>query len=52
MLAYIDPGSGSLLIQAIIALFFGAIFYLKASWRKFISLFSRKKDTSEDKSDG
>ena len=47
MLAYIDPGSGSLLIQAIIALFFGAIFYVKASWRKFKGLFSRKKDEED-----
>lgn len=34
MLLYIDPGSGSLLIQAIIAAVVGALFYFKNLWFK------------------
>ncbi|HTI09664.1 MAG TPA: hypothetical protein VL832_13940 [Puia sp.] len=40
---YIDPGSGSYLIQVIIAAVLGALFYFKNLWWKFRSFFSRKK---------
>jgi hypothetical protein len=39
---YIDPGSGSYLVQAIIAGVLGALFYFKAIWAK-IKLFFRRK---------
>jgi hypothetical protein len=43
---YIDPGSGSYLVQAIIAGVLGVLFYFKNGWIKIKSLFSRgKKDT-------
>ena len=32
--AYIDPGTGSLIIQVLIASFVGALFLLKVYWRK------------------
>lgn len=32
--AYIDPGTGSLIIQVLIASFFGALFLLKVFWGK------------------
>ena len=32
--AYIDPGTGSFVLQLLIAGFLGAIFYLKFYWRK------------------
>ena len=40
---YIDPGSGSYLIQVIIAAVLGTLFFFKNLWWKFRSLFSRKK---------
>lgn len=45
--AYIDPGTGSLIIQVLIASFFGALFLLKVFWGKvkvFLNnLFSRAR---------
>jgi hypothetical protein len=43
VLAYIDPGSGALLWQAILAGFFGVMFY----FRKFIGRFTFKKKKDE-----
>jgi hypothetical protein len=52
-LLYIDPGSGSLLIQAIIAAVVGALFYFKNAWfyvkNFFVKLF--KKSTSNQQSE-
>jgi hypothetical protein len=43
---YIDPGSGSYLVQAIIAAVVGALFYFKNFWLKIKSLFGKgKKET-------
>ena len=46
-LLYIDPGSGSYLIQAIIAAVLGAVFYFKTIWWKLKSLFNRSKKHKE-----
>ena len=46
--AYLDPGTGSLLIQVLIAGFLGASFYVAMSWKKlkkFIGSRFGKKDT-------
>jgi len=43
LLIYIDPGSGSYLIQMIIAAVLGAAFFFRNLWWKFRSLFSKKK---------
>jgi hypothetical protein len=44
-LIYIDPGSGSYLVQAIIAAVLGAAFYFKTIWLKIKMFFGgRKKD--------
>ncbi len=44
---YIDPGTGSLIIQVLIAGFLGSLFLLKIFWSKvkafFNSLFSRTR---------
>jgi len=40
--AYIDPGTGSLLIQGLIALVVGALFTLKTWWHRLRSLFARR----------
>jgi len=38
--AYTDPGSGALLWQAMLAAFFGSLFYV----RRFINWFNSRKD--------
>lgn len=43
VLLYIDPGSGSYLIQVIIAAVLGVAFYFRNLWWKFRSFFSRNK---------
>jgi hypothetical protein len=43
-LLYIDPGSGSYLVQAIIAAVLGAMFYFKTIWWRIKSFFSKSKD--------
>jgi len=44
---YIDPGSGSYLIQAIIAAILGGVFYFKQFWWKIKSFFGGKKKEQE-----
>ena len=53
-LLYIDPGSGSYLIQAIVAAVLGAAFWIKMSWHRLKSFFTGSKqkpdeDKTEDK---
>ncbi len=45
---YIDPGSGSYLIQAIIAAVLGAAFFFKNFWLTIKSYFTGKKPKEED----
>jgi len=42
-LLYIDPGSGSYLIQVIIAAILGALFYFKNLWWRIKSFFTKTK---------
>ena len=50
--AYLDPGTGSLIIQVIIATLVGVSFGIKMYWRKiktfFISRFSKRKKHEKD----
>lgn len=46
--AYLDPGSGSFLIQLLIAGLVGAGFLLKAYWKKIKGLFNRSTVKKED----
>jgi hypothetical protein len=48
---YIDPGSGSYLIQAIIAAVLGALFYFKTIWWKLKSFFKKPKKDNEKSND-
>ncbi len=45
--AYLDPGTGSIIIQALIAGFVGAVFIIKIYYRKikifFANIFSKNK---------
>lgn len=51
-LAYLDPGSGSYLIQILIAALLGSAFVIKSFWRQimnfFAGLFGGKKDELKD----
>jgi hypothetical protein len=47
--AYLDPGSGSVLIQLLIAGLLGAAFILKVSWKKIKAFFSRSKAPADEK---
>jgi hypothetical protein len=41
--AYLDPGSGSFLIQLLIAGLVGAAFMVRSSWSKIKEFFTRSK---------
>ena len=49
-LLYIDPGSGSYLIQALVAAALGAAFFIKTSWWRIKMFFRRKKGNSDQES--
>ncbi len=46
--AYLDPGSGSFLIQLLIAGLVGAGFIVKVYWKKIKGLFSHSASKKED----
>lgn len=49
ILLYIDPGSGSYLIQVIIAAILGVAVYFRTIWARVKAFFGfRKKDTGPD----
>jgi len=53
VMAYIDPGSGSAIMSAIIGFFVATGLVIKTYWYKIKSFFTRKKintDQKEDKS--
>ena len=44
---YLDPGSGSLLLQVLLALILGAGVTIKLYWRKIKSFFNKNKTEPE-----
>ena len=50
-LAYLDPGSGSFLIQLLIAALLGVGIALRASWGKIKGLFGIKSEVDENDED-
>ena len=44
--AYIDPGSGSMLLQVLIASILGMLTVIKIYWARLKTFFSRKSDTN------
>ena len=50
-LAYLDPGSGSFLIQLLIAALLGVGVALRASWGKIKGWFGFKSEADEDAED-
>ena len=49
--AYLDPGSGSFLLQLLIAGLLGMGFVIRRYWSKITSLFSRSNSEEDDDSD-
>ena len=45
--AYLDPGTGSLILQAIVASIAGAVVAITAYWQKIRSFFRRRSRNSE-----
>ncbi len=52
--AYLDPGSGSLLIQLVIGIFLGGAYFIKVFWHKILklvlSLFGKNNDEKKKQS--
>ncbi len=46
-LAYLDPGSGSFLLQIILASILGALFVAKSYWNKLRGLFHKPSQDEE-----
>jgi len=50
--AYIDPGTGSFIIQVVLAAIFGLAFYIKLSWRRIKKFFTRYSNETNIKDSG
>ncbi|MHC1739544.1 MAG: hypothetical protein AB9897_00360 [Anaerolineaceae bacterium] len=48
---YIDPGTGSVLFQVLIAGALGAGVIIKIFWKKIVGLFSKKSETPVEPAD-
>jgi uncharacterized membrane protein len=48
---YLDPGSGSLLIQLLIAAFAGLVIFFGSRWRKIRSWFNKTKAKDSESKD-
>jgi hypothetical protein len=46
-LLYVDPGSGSYIIQVIVAALLGAAFWIKMSWQRVKAFFTGNKFKKE-----
>ena len=50
-LAYLDPGTGSFLLQLLLATFLGGLFLIKAYWKRlkgfFARIFSRNRQADQ-----
>ena len=45
VVAYLDPGTGSLIIQVVIASVLGGLFTVKVYWGRIKAFFRRDKDS-------
>jgi hypothetical protein len=52
MLAYIDPGAGSLVLQAIVATLAGVALAAKSWWKKLFARLGLRSDPEREKRDG
>lgn len=49
--AYLDPGTGSMILQAIIGAVAGALIVIKLYWYKLVSFFKNRSATKTDMRD-
>lgn len=49
--AYLDPGSGSFILQLILASLLGLGFVIKAYWKKLVRLFKRSPEEPQEPDD-
>jgi hypothetical protein len=49
--AYVDPGTGSFLLQILLALFFGVAFTLRRVWRGLLRAISRVSEGNRSEAD-
>jgi hypothetical protein len=50
ILAYIDPGTGSIIIQALVAAFAGTAIAVRLFWGRILKFFGVKQNPDEDPS--
>lgn len=48
---YLDPGTGSVVVQVLLAALLGLGVFFKLFWRKIISIFRKKDDTATNEED-
>lgn len=48
--AYLDPGTGSVILQVLAAAVLGALFTIKSYWHSLKALFSKKKRNDDNDS--
>lgn len=48
MIVYIDPGTGSYVLQVVAAALFGAMFALKMFWHRIVGFFRRDRSSKPD----
>jgi hypothetical protein len=46
--AYLDPGSGSFILQILIASLLGAVFIIRAYWKKITTFFHKGSSAKEE----
>jgi hypothetical protein len=51
ILAYIDPGTGSIILQALVASLVGAAIAVKLFWYRILKFFGIKKSTNSELSE-
>ncbi|MCX6278092.1 MAG: hypothetical protein NT004_08340 [Bacteroidetes bacterium] len=51
ILAYIDPGTGSIILQALVASVVGAAIAVKLFWHRILKFFGLRKGVSADPSE-
>ena len=50
--AYLDPGSGSFIIQLLLASLVGGLFILKTYWKRIIGFFRKSSSVEPEKDEG
>lgn len=44
--AYLDPGTGSMILQGVLAAVLGSLFFIKSYWHRAVLYFKSKKEKS------